>query len=177
MPCTVLYVLTQKRWHGLSYSADGLGFLRPVCRKKQLSEPRIPCPQRPNIFKTFPIQHTQSSALNLSPLLLPVTNLDIATDNSMSIASALGDHPLLLATVAGGAAVIFLLIQKLSSHDPREPPLAPSSIPVIGHLIGMARRGFNYHVDIWYEHDRCVVDPSADLSSGRTNSETITGSR
>lgn len=35
-----------------------------------------------------------------------------------------------------------------SSPDPREPPLAPQSIPVVGHLIGLSRSKFNYYVDL-----------------------------
>ncbi|CAN8100028.1 unnamed protein product [Discula destructiva] len=35
-----------------------------------------------------------------------------------------------------------------SSHDPREPPLAPQSIPVVGHLIGLSRSKFNYYVEL-----------------------------
>lgn len=35
-----------------------------------------------------------------------------------------------------------------SGHDSREPPLAPQSIPVIGHLIGLSRSKFNYFVDL-----------------------------
>lgn len=37
-----------------------------------------------------------------------------------------------------------------SSHDPREPPLAPQSIPILGHLIGLSRLKFNYYVDLRY---------------------------
>ncbi|KAM7202918.1 Cytochrome P450 [Naviculisporaceae sp. PSN 640] len=64
------------------------------------------------------------------------------------MATVFSDPTVLLAALAGGTALIFLLVQKMSGHDPREPPLAPSSIPVIGHLVGMARKGFNYPVDI-----------------------------
>ncbi|KAK4206274.1 cytochrome P450 [Rhypophila decipiens] len=64
------------------------------------------------------------------------------------MSSYVGDQTLLLAALAGGAALIFLLAQKLSGHDPREPPLARPSIPIIGHLVGMARQGFNYPVDL-----------------------------
>ncbi|KAK4120030.1 putative cytochrome P450 [Parathielavia appendiculata] len=33
-------------------------------------------------------------------------------------------------------------------HDPREPPLAPTSIPLIGHLVGLSRSKFNYYVEL-----------------------------
>lgn len=35
-----------------------------------------------------------------------------------------------------------------SSHDPREPPLAPQSIPIVGHLVGLSRSKFNYYVEL-----------------------------
>ncbi|KAI0104469.1 putative cytochrome P450 [Daldinia grandis] len=34
------------------------------------------------------------------------------------------------------------------SHDPREPPLAPQSIPIIGHMVGLSRSKFNYYVNL-----------------------------
>lgn len=33
-------------------------------------------------------------------------------------------------------------------HDCREPPLAPQSVPLVGHMIGMSRSKFNYYVDL-----------------------------
>lgn len=33
-------------------------------------------------------------------------------------------------------------------HDPREPPLASSSLPVVGHMVGMMKSKFNYYVDL-----------------------------
>ena len=35
--------------------------------------------------------------------------------------------------------------------DPKEPPLVPSTIPYVGHLIGMIRRRTRYLVDVRYE--------------------------
>lgn len=35
-----------------------------------------------------------------------------------------------------------------SSHDSREPPLAPQSIPIVGHLVGLSRSKFNYYVEL-----------------------------
>jgi hypothetical protein len=34
--------------------------------------------------------------------------------------------------------------------DPREPPLARTAIPYIGHVIGMMRSKFNYYVELRY---------------------------
>ncbi|OTA56766.1 putative cytochrome P450 [Hypoxylon sp. EC38] len=41
-----------------------------------------------------------------------------------------------------------LAIRKTFGHDPREPPLAPQSIPLIGHMVGLSRSKFNYYVDL-----------------------------
>ncbi|KAM7208167.1 Cytochrome P450 [Naviculisporaceae sp. PSN 640] len=38
-------------------------------------------------------------------------------------------------------------------HDAREPPLAPQTIPFIGHMVGMARSKFNYYVDLSKQTD------------------------
>lgn len=44
----------------------------------------------------------------------------------------------------------YLVLHRMfrSGHDSREPPLAPQSIPVIGHLIGLSRSKFNYYVNV-----------------------------
>ncbi|VUC22732.1 unnamed protein product [Clonostachys rosea] len=55
------------------------------------------------------------------------------------------DPTVLAATVVVVSVVYFIL---RGGHDPREPPLAPSSIPIIGHVVGLSRRGFNYYVDL-----------------------------
>ncbi|KAI0390025.1 cytochrome P450 [Xylariaceae sp. FL0594] len=59
--------------------------------------------------------------------------------------------PILLTLLAGVAAVIFFyfaIYYKMFGHDPREPPLAPQSIPLVGHMVGMSRGKFNYYVDL-----------------------------
>ncbi|KAK7936594.1 uncharacterized protein PG986_015032 [Apiospora aurea] len=38
-------------------------------------------------------------------------------------------------------------------HDPREPPLAPSSLPIVGHLLGMMKSKFNYYVELSTQTD------------------------
>ena len=57
---------------------------------------------------------------------------------------------LLLAITAGTLTVGYLATRKLFQvgHDPREPPLAPTSIPVIGHLVGLSRSKFNYYGEL-----------------------------
>ncbi|KAF2194765.1 cytochrome P450 [Zopfia rhizophila CBS 207.26] len=49
-----------------------------------------------------------------------------------------------------GLGAIFIFLKKITAidHDPREPPLIPSIIPVIGHLIGMLRHGTHYYTQI-----------------------------
>ncbi|GAM88128.1 hypothetical protein ANO11243_061590 [Dothideomycetidae sp. 11243] len=44
--------------------------------------------------------------------------------------------------------VAYYVLGRLFAHDPREPPLAPQSIPFIGHVIGLSRSSFNYHVQL-----------------------------
>ena len=42
----------------------------------------------------------------------------------------------------------FLLYSRLATQDPREPPEAPTAIPIVGHLIGLTRNKFNYYVQL-----------------------------
>lgn len=58
--------------------------------------------------------------------------------------------PTILSTVLGACAVIYLFASKMFGHDPREPPLAPQSIPFIGHMLGLSRSKFNYYVQLRY---------------------------
>ncbi|KAI1267189.1 putative cytochrome P450 [Xylariaceae sp. FL1019] len=58
------------------------------------------------------------------------------------------DNSTLFLFCVGLATAAYFATQNISSHDPREPPLAPQSIPLIGHLIGMSRGKFNYYVDL-----------------------------
>ncbi|CRG92635.1 25-hydroxycholesterol 7-alpha-hydroxylase [Talaromyces islandicus] len=41
-------------------------------------------------------------------------------------------------------------------HDPREPPLAPQSIPLIGHMVGLSKSSFNYYVDLSHKTDASI---------------------
>lgn len=45
-------------------------------------------------------------------------------------------------------ATVILLRMFPSTLDPQEPPLISASIPYIGHIIGMMRSKFNYHVQL-----------------------------
>ncbi|KAI1446988.1 putative cytochrome P450 [Annulohypoxylon stygium] len=45
-------------------------------------------------------------------------------------------------------------------HDSREPPLAPASIPLISHVIGLSRSSFNYHVELSKQIDAPIFTMS-----------------
>jgi hypothetical protein len=50
-----------------------------------------------------------------------------------------------------GIGLYFLLDRLLGTKlDPREPPNAPSTIPYIGHVLGVTQRKFNYYVELRY---------------------------
>lgn len=52
--------------------------------------------------------------------------------------------------VSAAATLVYFLTRKMFGHDPREPPLAPQSIPFVGHILGLSRSSFNYYVDLRY---------------------------
>jgi hypothetical protein len=56
-----------------------------------------------------------------------------------------------LALIAIGIGTYFALSHFLGTNlDAREPPLASTAIPYIGHVIGMMRSKFNYYVKLRY---------------------------
>lgn len=54
----------------------------------------------------------------------------------------------LILLVIGIVTLFSFAAFKMFGHDPREPPLAPSSIPIVGHMIGLSRSSFNYYVNL-----------------------------
>ncbi|KAI0890888.1 cytochrome P450 [Annulohypoxylon nitens] len=56
--------------------------------------------------------------------------------------------PTSLLILAGIASLAYLCTRAMFGHDPREPPLAPQSIPIIGHMLGLSRSKFNYYVEL-----------------------------
>lgn len=70
---------------------------------------------------------------------LTVTKMPFSVSNSSLL--------LLLIAVT---TIVVIAARKMLSHDPREPPLAPQSIPLIGHIIGLSRSKFNYYVELRY---------------------------
>lgn len=53
----------------------------------------------------------------------------------------------LLLQVIGIAVLVSHLLGRflMLPHDPKEPPLIPSRIPFIGHVIGLLRHGSGYY--------------------------------
>lgn len=70
------------------------------------------------------------------------------------------DNSTLLLLFIGVVTLVTIAARKLLSHDPREPPLAPQSIPIIGHMIGLSRSKFNYYVELRYAP--CPITSSRD---------------
>lgn len=52
-----------------------------------------------------------------------------------------------ISLVLAGAAILAYAIEFLFSHfdDPREPRRVAPKLPVIGHVLGFLRNGFNYY--------------------------------
>ncbi|KAF5126388.1 hypothetical protein E5D57_011085 [Metarhizium anisopliae] len=61
---------------------------------------------------------------------------------------AVSDPATLLVLTTVVTLACFSILNMFGSHDPREPPLAPQRIPLIGHMVGLARSKFNYYVEI-----------------------------
>lgn len=76
-----------------------------------------------------------------SHCLSTVTDMPFAADS----------HSTLLVGFIGIISVTYFAARKMLGHDPREPPLAPQSIPIVGHMIGLSRSSFNYYVDLRYD--------------------------
>ncbi|KAI1815748.1 cytochrome P450 [Poronia punctata] len=50
--------------------------------------------------------------------------------------------------LTGFVTLTYLVVRRMFGHDQHEPPLAPQSIPIVGHMVGMSRSKFNYYVDL-----------------------------
>ncbi|KAM7210403.1 hypothetical protein V8F06_014220 [Rhypophila decipiens] len=67
----------------------------------------------------------------------------------------------LLAFILTSVSTLAFLIRKMfGGHDPREPPIASPSIPIIGHMVGLARSKFNYYVDLSKQTDAPIFTMS-----------------
>lgn len=80
--------------------------------------------------------HLQSHTIDIK---LTLTKMALPTNNST-----------VLLLFVGAVTLIAIAARRLLGHDPREPPLAPQSIPMIGHMVGLSRSKFNYYVDLRY---------------------------
>lgn len=56
--------------------------------------------------------------------------------------------PTVLVFSIGFATLVYFIARIMFGHDAREPPLAPQSIPILGHMLGLSRSKFNYYVDL-----------------------------
>jgi hypothetical protein len=58
--------------------------------------------------------------------------------------------PSVFVVAATGAISLYGLLHLLLHwiHDTREPPIAPTPIPFIGHAIGLARKKTGYYVEL-----------------------------
>jgi hypothetical protein len=58
------------------------------------------------------------------------------------------ESPPLAAVLAllGGLLLVYHTIAR--TKDPREPPEATSSNPLVGHVLGLMRNKFNYYVEL-----------------------------
>jgi hypothetical protein len=54
---------------------------------------------------------------------------------------------LLLATAGLGAYYVFAHFLDMK-QEPQEPPLVPTTIPYVGHAIGIMRNKYNYYVQL-----------------------------
>ncbi|RYP40971.1 hypothetical protein DL767_001287 [Monosporascus sp. MG133] len=67
--------------------------------------------------------------------------------------SHLTGDPIFLFIFTGVVTLTYFATRKMFAHDPREPPLAPQSIPIVGHMVGLSRSKFNYYVDLSQQTD------------------------
>lgn len=57
---------------------------------------------------------------------------------------------LLLFLLSFAAAYLLANRYLIGKHDPNEPPLLPSKIPIVGHVIGLMRQKVYYYLDLRY---------------------------
>ncbi|CAJ2509173.1 Uu.00g141990.m01.CDS01 [Anthostomella pinea] len=61
---------------------------------------------------------------------------------------SVASDPAFLLVFTGIITLTYLAARKMFGHDPREPPLAPQSLPNVGQMVGLSRSKFNYYVDL-----------------------------
>ncbi|KAK6082992.1 25-hydroxycholesterol 7-alpha-hydroxylase 1 [Seiridium cupressi] len=71
----------------------------------------------------------------------------------------IGNSTIPLLAITSAATVTFLIARNMFGHNPHEPPLAPSSIPIIGHVVGLSRSSFNYYTELrWTDGNSKQID-------------------
>ncbi|KAI1382665.1 cytochrome P450 [Hypoxylon trugodes] len=56
--------------------------------------------------------------------------------------------PVFILILTGAITLTYFVTRRMFGHDPREPPLAPQSIPIVGHIVGLSQSKFNYYVEL-----------------------------
>ncbi|KAI3394539.1 hypothetical protein diail_2588 [Diaporthe ilicicola] len=74
--------------------------------------------------------------------------------------SSAATDPTLVAFSISIFTLFYFVARKMFGHDPREPPLAPQSIPIVGHILGLSRSKFNYYVDLSQQTDSPILTMS-----------------
>lgn len=87
-----------------------------------------------------------------SPLLARLNTIKQTDHPFSALMSFISVNQIICLSVVGACAVVYLFASKMFGHDPREPPLAPQSIPFIGHMVGLSRSKFNYYVQLRYAY-------------------------
>ena len=59
-----------------------------------------------------------------------------------------GDQGLLLPFALVATVLLALYHYSQPRYDPKEPPVIPSTIPYVGHIIGLLRHGTKYFEDL-----------------------------
>ncbi|KAI1633567.1 cytochrome P450 [Biscogniauxia mediterranea] len=62
--------------------------------------------------------------------------------------SSAASDPTIIVIFIGIVTLTYFTTRNMFGYDPREPPAAPQSIPIIGHMVGLSRSKFNYYVDL-----------------------------
>ncbi|KUI54984.1 25-hydroxycholesterol 7-alpha-hydroxylase [Cytospora mali] len=76
------------------------------------------------------------------------------------MSSSFGNPTTPLLVLIGSAIVTYLVARSMFGHNPHEPPLAPSSIPLVGHVVGLSRSSFNYYTELSKQIDAPIFTVS-----------------
>ena len=136
---TVSWNLLAERAAKKTFACLGLGVLSHSC-EEQLPAVCGGCEEA---------QATDVMSRGLQQLCLRGRALHRLSPQIVVMANFPGDTATIVSFTAV-TALTYLVARIMFGHDAREPPLAPQSIPIIGHMIGLSRSSFNYYVDLRY---------------------------